>query len=224
MASKRNTDLQKLRTLRRRTLVFTYLTAALILLPLAMIRKWDSRVFADVTVRGLAFDFAGTGALIDSRPYLSVHLRASARVELRLGDRIMPMTISPEGSLAIERPHLDSLQIERGARVSVVHNDPSTLTVSVSGGAAAVNLTVPRQATIECEYCDVGGVAHDRYVNMLAEGGNVKLYSETSPLHLLLETGGSSVIANGLLVNNPVFLPGSAEAPRATSLETGGSR
>ncbi|HYR29306.1 MAG TPA: hypothetical protein VEU30_12625, partial [Thermoanaerobaculia bacterium] len=89
--------------------MLTYLTAALILLPLALIRKCDSRVVADVTVRGLVFDFAGTGVLIDSRPYRSVHLVQSARAELRVGDRTMPMTISPEGSLAIERPHLDIL-------------------------------------------------------------------------------------------------------------------
>jgi hypothetical protein len=220
MASKRKADQQKLRTVRR-TLVLTYLTAALILLPLALIRQCDSRVVADVTVRGLVFDFAGTSVLIDSRTYPSVHVVQSARAELRLGDRIVLLAISPEGSMTIERPHL-GLQIERGARVSLAHNDASTLALSVSGGAAAAELTVPRQATIECEYCNVDGAAHDRYVKVLTEGGTVKLHGEESRLHLLLETDGTSMIEDDdLPIINPAFLPGSAEAPTSNVVGDG---
>ena len=211
MASKRKADRQKLHRLRW-ALVGTYLITAVILLPLALIRRCDSHIVAELTARELAFNYAGTGALIDSRTYRSVHATQGARAELRTGDHITPIVISPEGSLAVERPHWDSLQIERGARVSLAHNDRSTLAVSVRGGAAAVELTVPPQATIECEYCDVGGVAHDHYKDVLDQGGNVKLSSDRSRLHLTLETDGMSVIADDdFPILDPAFLPGSAE-------------
>ncbi|HYI12338.1 MAG TPA: hypothetical protein VEK57_25010 [Thermoanaerobaculia bacterium] len=204
---------KKLRALRR-ALVLPFLVAALLVLPLALRKRWDSRIVADVEVSELSFDLRDTGTFLDPRPYERVHVSRSAAGELRAESGMTRLAIAPEGSLTVEHPRLDALQIEPKARVTLARPDPATLGVAIDGARAVTSWSLSDGASLECEWCDVDGTRHRHYQTKLT--GDAVLTLESPNLRIVLVTANSAVIADNVSIARPTFVSGTAERPSSS--------
>jgi len=214
MASDRSTVRKKELRAFRRALVLPFAVAALLLLPLAVWKRLDSRIAADLQLRELAFDLDQPGTLLDSRPYARIDVSRRASGNLRSKTAMTRMDIPADGSLSIERPRLDALQIEPHAHVTIARYDPSNLMVSVGRARSVTSLSIPAGASLLCTWCTIDGTSRDRYQTIL--GGDATLTLQSNELRLVLANDGSA-IAEGLSIRNPLFVSGTAEHP-GTSL------
>jgi hypothetical protein len=211
---------KKLRALRR-ALVLPFLAAALLLLPLALWRRWDSRIVADVEVSELSFDLLDTRPLLDPRRYERVQISRRASGELRTAGAARRVAIAPEGSLTIEQPLLNELQIAPPARVTLARHDPSTLDVSIAGAPAIASWSMANGSMLECEWCEIDGTAHRRYRTRLE--GEAVLRLESPSLRLVLGTADTAVFVDNLTIARPAFVSGTAERPSSSVIGEGGS-
>lgn len=205
---------RKIRALRR-ALVLPSVVVAVCLLPLALIRRCETRIDADLTVNEFAFDL-GESSLVLIAPTSFDEIYAFHGVNAQIrdgGGRIIRSLSRSEGSLTIRNPRLNALQVRPNAHVALRLTSPSSIGVSITRSVASAEIGAP--AGIDCDYCEVDGRIYEQFHWDLGPEARVRLTGVGSELHLVFSTSTESIIADHIAIRNPSFLGGS-EAPQSS--------
>jgi hypothetical protein len=206
----------------RRTLILPYLFAAALLLPLALIRRCDTRVNADVTVREFSFDLADDSSrvLVDARNFDALFTLYRLHGEFIAGDQVHRVETGPEGSLSVRPARLNALQLTSGGHVALRRGDASSLGISIMRSEVVADIGFGNSAEVECDYCTVDGAFHEHLQPGFRQNARLRLSSVDSQLHLILTTSAPAVIADRMAIRNLSFRSG-FEAPTSSLVADG---
>jgi hypothetical protein len=211
---------RKLRIIRRNVLL-PFVTATLLLLPLALTRSCENEVRIDVTVSEIAFDIGERSLLIDAGQSERLYVVQSASAMIRRADgSLLPLITTGNGALIVQRPVLSEVVANAGTRVTLARTDRRDISLSFANSDASIQLSAPGQA-VACDKCRVDGQLLAHFETTLEVGDDVVLRNDQQPLHVVITREGNGYLGDRLQVSNLAFVTGKAERPASSLLSDG---